>query len=205
MDYAPNKVKNRSETMGAITYTQEVMTAKKNTATWSNVKAKLNDFDRSSLLDLVQDLYAASKDNQTFLHARFGLGDDILKPYKTTIERWLWPDMFKQQDTSVAKARKAIADYKKALGHPDALAELMVFYCECAVGFSHDVGLNDEGYYDSLVSMFEQTLKLLSKFSEPQRAPYLVRLNALRSVSHDVGYGVGDNLDDLMHSYGFDA
>ena len=112
MDYAPNKVKNRSETMGAITYTQEVMTAKKNTTTWSNVKAKLNDFDRSSLLDLVQDLYAASKDNQTFLHARFGLGDDILKPYKTTIERWLWPDMFKQQDTSVAKAKKAIADYK---------------------------------------------------------------------------------------------
>jgi hypothetical protein len=181
------------------------MTVKKNTITWSNVKAKLNDFDRNSLLDLVQDLYAASKDNQTFLHARFGLGDDILKPYKTTIERWLWPDMFKQQDTSVAKAKKAIADYKKALGHPEALAELMVFYCERAVGFSHDVGLNDEGYYDSLVSMFEQTLKLLSNFSESQRAPYLVRLNALRPVSHDFGYGVGDNLDDLMYSYGFDA
>lgn len=181
------------------------MTAKKNAITWSNVKAKLNDFDRNNLLDLVHDLYAASKDNQTFLHARFGLGDDILKPYKTTIERWLWPDMFKQQDTSVAKAKKAIADYKKALSHPEALAELMVFYCECAVGFSHDVGLNDEGYYDSLVSMFEQTLKLLSKFSEPQRVQYVARLNALRAVSHDFGYGVGDNLDDLMHSYGFDA
>lgn len=181
------------------------MAVKKNTTTWSNVKAKLNDFDRNSLLDLVQDLYAASKDNQTFLHARFGLGDDILKPYKTTIERWLWPDVFKQQDTSVAKAKKAIADYKKALGHPDALAELMVFYCESAVGFSHDVGLNDEAYYDSLISMFEQTLKLLNNFSEPQRAPYLARLNALRAVSHDFGYGVGDYLDDLMHSYGFDA
>lgn len=181
------------------------MTAKKNIPTWGNVKAKLSDFDRNSLLDLVQDLYAASKDNQTFLHSRFGLGDDILKPYKTTIDRWLWPDMFKQQDASVAKAKKAIADYKKALGHPDALAELMVFYCERAVGFSHDVGLDDERYYDALINMFEQTLKLLSNFSEPQRALYLSRLNALRAVSHDFGYGVGDNLDDLMHSYGFDA
>jgi hypothetical protein len=45
----------------------------------------------------------------------------------------------------------------------------------------------------------------LSNFSEPQRAQYLARLNALRSASHDFGYGVGDNLDDLMHSYGFDA
>jgi hypothetical protein len=181
------------------------MTAKKNIPTWGNVKAKLSDFDRNSLLDLVQNLYAASKDNQTFLHARFGLGGDILKPYKTTIERYLWPDVFKQQDTSVAKAKKAIADYKKALGHPDALAELMVFYCERAVGFIHDVGLDNEGYYDALINMFEQTLKLLSNFSEPQRAPYLSRLNALRSISHDFGYGVGDNLDDLMLSYGFDA
>jgi len=183
---------------------QEAMTAKKNTTTWSHVKAKLNDFDRNSLLDLVQDLYAASKDNQTFLHSRFGLGDDILKPYKATIERWLWPDVFKQQDTSVAKAKKAIADYKKALGHPDALAELMVFYCERAVGFSHDVGLDDEGYYDALINMFEQTLKLLSNFLGPQRTQYLSRLNTLRSLSHDLGYGVGDNLDDLMHSYGLD-
>ena len=44
---------------------------------------------------------------------RLGLGDDVLKPYKATIDRWLWLDVFKNQDTSVAKAKKAIADYKK--------------------------------------------------------------------------------------------
>jgi hypothetical protein len=122
------------------------MSAKKTTLSWSNVKAKLVDFDRAGLLGLVQDLYAASKDNQTFLHARFGLGDDLLKPYKTTIDRWLWPDMFKNQDTSVSKAKRAISDYKKAIGQPEGLAELMVFYCERAAGFSDDVGLQDEGY-----------------------------------------------------------
>lgn len=119
------------------------MSAKKTTLSWSNVKAKLVDFDRAGLLGLVQDLYAASKDNQTFLHARFGLGDDVLKPYKTTIDRWLWPDMFKNQDTSVSKAKRAISDYKKAIGQPEGLAELMVFYCERAAGFSDDVGLQD--------------------------------------------------------------
>jgi hypothetical protein len=39
-------------------------------ATWSNVKAQLVDFDRAGLLGLVQDLYASSKDNRNFLHAR---------------------------------------------------------------------------------------------------------------------------------------
>ena len=49
------------------------------------------------------------------------LGGDVLKPYKVTIDRWLWPDVFKNQDTSVAKAKKAIADYKKAIGHAGGL------------------------------------------------------------------------------------
>jgi len=119
--------------------------------TWFDVKGKLADFDRQGLIDLVQYLYAASKENQAFLHARFAQGGDVLEPYKATIDRWLWPDVFKNQDTSVAKAKKAISDYKKVIGQPEGLAELMVFYCERAAGFSNDVGLQDEGYFDALV------------------------------------------------------
>ncbi len=99
---------------------------------WSDVKAKLASFDRAGLLGLLQDLYAAHQDNQTFLHARFGLGEDVLEPYKQTIDRWLWPDVFRKQDTSVAKAKQAISNYKKAVGEAAGLAELMVFYCEQA-------------------------------------------------------------------------
>jgi hypothetical protein len=108
---------------------------------WSDVKDKLADFERPGFIGLVHDLYATSKENQAFLHSRLGLGDDVLKPYKATIDRWLWPDVFKNQDTSVAKAKKAIADYKKAAGQPESLAELMVFFCERAADFSNDVGL----------------------------------------------------------------
>ena len=54
--------------------------------------------------------------------------------------------MFKNQNASVAEAKKSIANYKKAIGHPDGLAELMVFYCERASGFSVEVGLQDEGW-----------------------------------------------------------
>ena len=60
----------------------------------------------------------------------------MLKPYKASIDRWLWPNVIKNQDTSVAKAKKTITDYKKAIGQAEGLAELMVFYCERAAGFS---------------------------------------------------------------------
>ena len=41
----------------------------KSEPTWSDVEAKLVDFDRGGLLGLVQNLCAASKDNRDFLHA----------------------------------------------------------------------------------------------------------------------------------------
>jgi len=36
----------------------------------------------------------------------------MLKPYKAIIDRWLWPDVFKNQGTSVAKAKKPSAKRK---------------------------------------------------------------------------------------------
>jgi hypothetical protein len=175
---------------------------KKTSPTWSDVKAKLADFDRAGLLGVVQDLYASSKDNQAFLHARLGLGVDLLGPYKVTIDRGLWPDIIKNQSTSVSTARKAIADYKKATGQPEGLAELMVFFCERAAGFSNEVGLQDEGYAGALVRMFGHALKVSVTLAVGQRDAMLGRLDAVRRVSHNFGYGVGDEMDALLAEYG---
>lgn len=177
------------------------MVTKKNSVSWSDVKTKLADFDRAGLLGLLQDLYAADKDNQTFLHARLSLGNDVLKPYKTTINRWLWPNVLRNQDFSIAKAKKPIADYKKAIGQAEGLAELMVFYCERATGFIDDVGLQDEGYFDALVRMFEQALKTIASLTDVQRPPLWDRLDAVRRACRDLGYGVDDAMEDLLAEY----
>ena len=153
------------------------------------------------LIGLVQDLYTLHKDNQTFLHTRFGLGEDALQPYKETLDRWLWPDVLRNQDISVAKAKQAISSYRKAVGEPAGLAELMVFYCESAAGFSNDVGYQDEGYFDALVDMFEQALKVTRQLPAGDRDALIVRLDRVRTISHNLGYGVGDDMDSLLADY----
>jgi hypothetical protein len=152
-------------------------------------------------MGLIQDLYAAHKDNQTFLHTRFSLGEDVLKPYKKTLDRWLRPDVLRNQDTSVAKAKQTISSYRKAVGEPAGLAELMVFYCESAAGFSNDVGYQDDGYFDALVHMFEQALKVTRQLSASDRDALIVRLDRVRTISHNLGYGVGDAMDSLLVNY----
>jgi hypothetical protein len=160
------------------------------TPSWSDVKAKLADVDRAGLLGLVQDLYAANKDNKVFLHARFGLGDDPLEPYKHVIIRWINPPDFRNP-ISVSKAKKAISDYKKALGQPEGLAELTVFYCEEVFEFLAGCGLDDEGFYDALVRMFEQALKYALALPKGQQAAFLSRLELVRESGQSVGWGVG--------------
>jgi hypothetical protein len=173
----------------------------KSQPTWTDVKAKLAAFDRTALLDLLHHLYAAHKDNQAFLHARFGLGEDVLEPYKKTIDRWLWPDPFRNQDTSVSKAKQAISQYKKAVGDPAGLTELLVFYCEQAAGYCQDIGYQEEGFFDALVRMFEQALQSAKTLPADGRDSLIVRLNRVREISRAFGYGVGDDMDYLLAKY----
>ena len=173
----------------------------KKSPTWNDVKTRLSEFDRTSLLGLVKDLYGASKNNQAFLHARFSLGADVLKPYKIKIDRWLSPDLLKNQNVSAPKAKKAITDYKNAIGRPEGLAELMVFYCERASDFSNALGFADEAYFSALVKMFEQALKISITLENQQRHDLLDRLDDVRSISHNLGYGVGDEMNILLAKY----
>ena len=173
----------------------------KSTPSWSDVKTKLADFDRAGLLGLVQDLYAASKDNKAFLHARFGLGDDPLEPYKGVIIRWINPPDFRNP-ISVAKAKKAISDYKKALGQPEGLAELSVFYCEEVFDFLAGCGMDDEGFYDALVRMFEQALKYVLALPAGQQAAFIPRLDRVRQLGQNVGRGVGYDFDHFWSEAG---
>lgn len=166
--------------------------------TWTDVKAKLAESDRPGLVSLIQDLYRANEENRLFLHARFGLGEDSLEPYKKALDRWLWPDVLRNQNASAAKAKQVIASYRKAAGEPAGLGELMTFYCEQAIGFCLDVGYEDQSYLDALVNMFGGAIEGVSQLPSGDRKVLLDRLARVRKLSHDIGYGVGDDMDYLM-------
>ena len=177
------------------------MSTKKSTPNWANVKAKLTDCESTSLIGLLHDLYAADKNNQVFLHARLGLGDP-LEPYKETISRWICPDVMLRQNISVSKAKKAIADYKKAAGCPEGLAELSIYYCETVFIFFGYCGVDEEGYYTALVRMFERALKATMILPKRQRDKFLARLDKVRVAGQHCGWGVGDDFNEIWQTLG---
>jgi hypothetical protein len=76
-----------------------------------------------------------------------------------------------------------------------------VFFCESAAGFCNEVGNQDEGYLDALVHMFEQAIKITRQLSSDDRDALITRLDRVRNISHDLGYGVGDAMDFLLGNH----
>jgi hypothetical protein len=171
---------------------------------WSDVKASVQSFDRVGLQGLLQDLYALSKENQAFLHARLSLGIDQLKPYKESISRWINPDLMRNQPISVSKSKKAIANYKKAIGRPEGLAELSIFYCEEAFDFLLSCGLDDERYYLALIRMYDQATNFVLSLPTVEWSAYIDRLDKLRLLASHVGWGLQEEFEDIWCAAGFD-
>lgn len=132
--------------------------AKQPDPTWSDLNAELAQFDRVGLLGLLKDLHALGPENRALLAARLGVGDTPLAPIRKIISRWIYPDISRRLQTSVAKAKKAIADCRKAIGRPEGMAELSILYCEKAARPVGDCGSEDKASFSALVRMFQQAL-----------------------------------------------
>ena len=171
---------------------------------WKAVKAALQSFDRAGLLGLVQDLYGVDKVNKAFLHARLGLGSDQLAPYKAIISRWICPDLMKSEAVSISKAKRAIADYQKAIGEPAGLAELSIFYCEEAFSFLESCVFEDERYFLALIRMYDQAVKRVLDLPIAERHGYAKRLGNLRSRARPIGWGMDDELNNIWYGAGLD-
>jgi len=105
----------------------------------------------------------------------------------------------KGQLVSVSKAKKAIADYKKAIGRPDGMAELSIFYCEEAFGFLESSSMDDEKYFAALIHIYGRSLEIVSSLPSTERSTYLERLGRLRSRGRNVGWVVEEEFNSLWY------
>ena len=56
----------------------------------------------------------------------------------------------------------------------------------------------EEAYFNTLVRNFEQALKAIAQLSAKDGNLLIARLDRVRAISHNFGYGVGDDMDSLL-------
>jgi len=171
----------------------------KQMATWSDVKKAISNFGHAELINLITDLYHLSSDNKNFLHTRFSLGEDPLSPYKKIIKDGLYPDVMYDKPISIAKAKKAVSQYEKAIGETQGLVELMIYFVECGNRFTVDYGDINEDFYLALLRMYNKAIDTLFSLDEDTIQASQPRFKAIMESSSGIGWGYHDDLCDLYY------
>jgi hypothetical protein len=149
---------------------------------------------------LISDLYASNSANKIFLHARFATGEEALKPYQKIIEECMFPDVYKNKPIQIAKAKKAITDYTRAVGDQKGVLELMLCFVENGANFTANYGDMYEAFYLALERMYDNALDLLLTMDEPTINEYRDRFEDVVTSTRNIGWGFHDMLGQLFNS-----
>lgn len=169
-------------------------------ATWSAVKTEIRRLEAAELVSLLGDLYQLSKENQAFLQARCGLATDPLADAKKIIASCVAPDILRNKPIQIAKAKKAISNYSKAVADPTGEAELMIFFVEQGNDFTLNYGDIDEGFYNALVLMFGRAIDKVCSLPKQQQKGFQQRLKDIIQAATPIGWGYPDDLRNLWRT-----
>ncbi len=96
-------------------------------------------------------------------------------------------------------ARKAVAEAQKLGLPPEVMADLMLFYVETGVQFTHAYGDIDEPFYNSMESMYLKALKYMEK--EGLLFGFEDRTTKILDKTVDTGWGFHDVLSDYFYQF----
>jgi|LauGreDrversion4_2_1035121.scaffolds.fasta_scaffold18276_5 hypothetical protein len=165
--------------------------------TWSAVKSAASKLSQKELLGLIGELYRLSSQNKAFLHARFADQSIAMDEFKTIVSECLNPDVSRDRPLQVAKAKKAVADFCKAVADPITHADLMVFFLEQGNAFTLEYGDIDAGFYSALVAMARHAAEVICSLPIGLQEPFMERLGEVVRSSSGIGWGYHDDLADI--------
>ena len=165
--------------------------------TWSTIKTAASELSQKELLGLVGELYRLSSQNKAFLHARFADQSIAMDEFKTIVSECLNPDVSRDRPLQVAKAKKAVADFCKAVADPAAHAELMLFFLEQGNAFTLEYGDIDAGFYSALVAMARHAAEVICSLPIGLQETFMERLGEVVRSSSGIGWGYHDDLADI--------
>lgn len=137
---------------------------------WSEVKARLEALDRKGLVSLLGDLYDANVANRRFLHSRLTPGS------------------------------RAIEEYRRSTGDVSGTVDLMLTFVEAGTEQAADLGYGDDAYFNALQIRLDAVAKAFDTLPAEVRANVRTRLGGIQVRAHNIGWGFGDAVDELLHA-----
>jgi hypothetical protein len=166
-------------------------------ASWSDVKASLNPFDRAGLLGVIRNLYEANVANRRFLRARFVPAASALEQYRNLVRSAVFPPPLGHRPVRLREASAAIAEYQRSTGDRSGVVDLLLTFVEAGTEQAADLGYRDDAYFATLERKVREVVPALDALPDSVRREATARLVRLERRQNRLGWGYGDYLGDV--------
>ena len=167
---------------------------------WPRIRKALENLEQSELMEVLKELYDLSSANKALLAVRFDAAaglESLAGSCRKEIERAFWPargfPSFKP-----GAARKAVLQFAKVALPMQAL-EMELYFVEQGIRGTTEYGDIDEGFYNSLGTMWLAALRRALTLELPEIVER--RLASIFESSKDFGWGFSDEMKFLWLEY----
>lgn len=162
------------------------------------LKKELKKLDKDKIIDLIADLYKKNKSVKEFLDFYIDPNEtELFHKYRDKVFEAFYPK--RGYSYSLKDGKQAITDFKKLDPSADLLADLMLFYVETGVQFTNDFGDINDSFYNSLRSVYNQGLTLMSK--ENLLEKFADRTEKVVDDTSNIGWGFHDYLGSVYAEF----
>ena len=165
--------------------------------TMTQIKKELIGKQSSELVDIICRLCKTSKeaaDQVNLILGNDSFIDDALAEAKSKVRN----QFFTKRGYGalhLTTAKSAITDFKKICADPEKLIDLQMYYVECGIEFTNELGDINGSFYNSMASMYETVVKALIKTNDTQLiGKFMPRLEKAVSDTRGIGWGFHDDL-----------
>ena len=168
---------------------------------WHEIEKKISKFKKKQLIELINNLYDLSAENQLFFRTYFSNQDDLLKPYKKIIQESMHPFLEENEPLNIKAAQDAVSNYILATNDLLGKFDLLCFFIECGTNFISTYDYPDDDYFETVFDAFEDAVNIAIESPEKEQIQFQKRLYELIKSASYTGYGFQDELKILYNKH----
>ena len=153
--------------------------------------------DSGALINLLKDMYRASKDDQRFLHARLLDSQIELEKYSKLVEDAVYPNWRGQQPVRISEAKRLIRHYRQATRDIEGTVDLMLTFVEAGTAQAANLGYNEGRYFAALERTLDEIDDAFAELSPEWRRHAADRLQEIAFEAESIGWGYGDYAQEI--------
>lgn len=169
--------------------------------TVTQIKKELSKLPNEALVDMICMLCKSSKeviDQVNLFLGNDSFVDEALEEAKKKVRNQFFTKRGYGR-LNLTTAKSEISKFKKIYNDPVRTIDLQLYYVECGIEFTNELGDISESFYNSMAGMYETVVKSLIKLRDPNlMEKFMPRLKKAVDDTDGIGWGF---YDDICNSF----